>query len=224
MAFDPLGSGGSNNPVLMTEEEAAALEAEQQRQRSVQEQRGQQQRGAPPDFRRWVCVYPAYFDGKRSAGDGRRVPMARAIDRPFAHEVLEAAARCVPPNRVLMENKTYGRDYLNRGRIRVKLFDDETHAPLIPALPNRKALFLAIGRELPNVRAEMIKAEEAARAKEGQKGKKAKAAGAIESAKDVAAAAEEAEADADKDAAGGAPAASAASARPSSSKKKGKKR
>ncbi|GHP10779.1 signal recognition particle subunit [Pycnococcus provasolii] len=177
------------------------------------------------DVSSWVCMYPSYFCKERSLSNGRRVPLESALPSVCAAEVYEATKRVVPPEYVRIENKTYCRDYLNRGRIRVSLKDCSAKAK------NRQQLFLAVAKELPFVRSAMEQAQAMAQAqlKPNKKNKGAKdAAAAIESAKDVAAMAAAAAAEEGEESSAAAAAAASSSGGSSSqarggSSKKGKK-
>ncbi|KAJ1971216.1 signal recognition particle subunit, partial [Dimargaris xerosporica] len=71
----------------------------------------------------WVCLYPAYFDRSRSLQMGRRVSHDVAVDRPKARHIAEAVSRL--HLRLLYEpEKIYPRDFLNPGRVKVELKDD----------------------------------------------------------------------------------------------------
>lgn len=73
---------------------------------------------------RFVCIYPAYINAKKSRAQGRRVGKAKAIENPTVTEIrdiLENAGLKV----VLESNRLYpreeSREPQHRGRIRVQL-------------------------------------------------------------------------------------------------------
>jgi signal recognition particle subunit SRP19 len=73
---------------------------------------------------RFVCVYPAYINGKKTRAQGRRVGKAKAIDNPTVNEIrdiLENAGLTilVEPNRLYPREES--REPQQRGRVRVQL-------------------------------------------------------------------------------------------------------
>lgn len=79
---------------------------------------------------RFVCIYPAYINAKKTRAQGRRVGKSKAIDNPTATEIrdiLENAGLKVvlEPNRLYSREES--REPQQRGRIRVQLKNaDET--------------------------------------------------------------------------------------------------
>ena len=80
------------------------------------------------DESRFVCIYPAYINSKKTRAQGRRVSKTKAIDNPSATEIrdiLENAGLKV----VLEANRLYpreeSREQQHRGRVRVQLKDDK---------------------------------------------------------------------------------------------------
>nr|CAD7393194.1 unnamed protein product [Timema cristinae] len=85
---------------------------------------------------RWICIYPAYINSKKTLAEGRRISKEKAVENPTHQEirdVLSAAGL-----KIGVENKLYSRErskeMLYRGRIRVQIKnDDETLInPLFP--------------------------------------------------------------------------------------------
>jgi len=71
------------------------------------------------EYKTWKCIYPNYIDKSKSVGEGRRVSVCKAVDRPTLGEIIEALQLLSVP--YVVENKAYPRDWLVRGRIRVNL-------------------------------------------------------------------------------------------------------
>lgn len=143
------------------------------KQAAATQQQGQQQ----VDISRWVCVYPAYLNSKLTAKEGRRISKALAVEDPQPMEMAECVIQGLKL-RAALENKGYSRDILQRGRLRVELFDEGTKNPKNAEIASRDALFKAICKFIPLRRrkVEQLKAEqEAAEAKKsaGSKGGKA---------------------------------------------------
>jgi len=73
---------------------------------------------------RFVCIYPAYINAKKTRAQGRRVGKSKAIDNPTVNEIrdiLENAGlkAIVEPNRLYCREES--REPQQRGRVRVQL-------------------------------------------------------------------------------------------------------
>jgi len=73
---------------------------------------------------RFVCVYPAYINSKKTRAEGRRVGKSKAIDNPTVNEIgdiLENAGlkTIVETNRLYSREES--REPQQRGRVRVQL-------------------------------------------------------------------------------------------------------
>ncbi len=97
------------------------------------------------------CLYPVYFDSTRTKAQGRRVSSKLAVPNPLAFNLLMAARATLGDGSVqfaLEPDKTHPKDWANPGRIRIQLFDRETHKPLHPQIKNKAHLYSLIGRWL----------------------------------------------------------------------------
>lgn len=71
-------------------------------------------------FKKAQCVYPIYFDKRRSRKDGRMVGVEMAVENPLASEIAKACSMlrletlCEP-------NKIHPKDWSNPGRVRVSV-------------------------------------------------------------------------------------------------------
>lgn len=87
-------------------------------------------------FARWICIYPAYLNSKKTIKEGRRVPKDKAVENPTHQEIRDVLS--ATGMKVGVENKLYPRErskeMLYRGRLRVQLKDDQGK-PLDPAFP-----------------------------------------------------------------------------------------
>ncbi|KAI1608462.1 signal recognition particle, subunit SRP19 [Exophiala viscosa] len=97
------------------------------------------------------CLYPVYFDSTRTKAQGRRVSSNLAVPNPLAFNIL-AAARATIGDGVLQfafePDKTHPKDWANPGRIRVQLFDKDSHKPLHPTIKSKTHLYSVIGKWL----------------------------------------------------------------------------
>ena len=87
---------------------------------------------------RWICIYPAYLNSKKSVAEGRKIPKVKAVENPTLNEikdVLNSAGFQIE----LEPGKVYPRelnkyDNFSRGRLRVQLKNDDG----TPVKPNFK--------------------------------------------------------------------------------------
>ncbi|KAH9518818.1 signal recognition particle 19kDa [Bulinus truncatus] len=113
-----------------------------------------------PDFNhtdreRWICIYPAYLNSKKTLKEGRRVPKAKAVENPVVAEIRDV---CAAAGFVLgVENKTYPReldprDTRFKGRVRVML-KNEDGSPALPSFPDRMAVLTYVAEMIPKLKA-----------------------------------------------------------------------
>lgn len=93
-----------------------------------------------PCVPRWICVYPAYLNARKTLSEGRRVGKTRAVDNPLCTEIRDV---CASQNLEveLESNKHYpresARDQIHSGRVRVQL-RNEDGTPLNPSIGSRE--------------------------------------------------------------------------------------
>ncbi|KAJ2144272.1 signal recognition particle subunit [Coemansia sp. RSA 678] len=100
-------------------------------------------------FKRWVCLYPLYFDSSLSVGQGRKVPKSLAVPSPHARQLSEAVKQC-GLNVCLELAKTHPRDFFRPGRVRVQLFMDGV-VPVRSDIATRKQLLQRVAALLPSI-------------------------------------------------------------------------
>jgi len=103
------------------------------------------------DRERWICIYPAYLNSRKTVAEGRQICKTKAVDNPLPGEI-----RDVLTSTGLMlgvENKLYPRevDRNCRGRIRVQLKNDDG-SPVQPQFPTRRALLEYIAETIPKLK------------------------------------------------------------------------
>ena len=101
-------------------------------------------------FSRWVCIYPAFINSKKSLAEGRRIPKQKSVENPTISEMMEAIA---PSGlKVRPENKQYCRErsteFNVRGRLRVSL-RDENGELCNPDFPSSKCLIVECKLNMP---------------------------------------------------------------------------
>ncbi|MBN3315208.1 SRP19 protein, partial [Atractosteus spatula] len=128
---------------------------------------------------RFVCIYPAYLNSKKTIAEGRRIPVEKAVENPTCTEmrdVLTAAGF-----NVLVENKMYtrelNRDVQFRGRVRVQL-KREDGSLYLEKFESRKDLMLYVAEMIPKLKTRTQKTgggdQNAQQGEGGKKGKKKK--------------------------------------------------
>lgn len=102
------------------------------------------------ELKPYTTLYPIYFSSSRTRHAGRRVSSKLAVENPLAFNVLKAVREAVGPNlQVAFEpDKTHPADWSNPGRVKVQLFDPDTHAPLHPTIKNKQYLYNLVAKEL----------------------------------------------------------------------------
>nr|BAN20859.1 conserved hypothetical protein [Riptortus pedestris] len=131
------------------------------------------------DRERWICIYPAYLNSKKTLAEGRRVPKEKGVENPTYQEirdVLSAAGL-----KVGVENKLYCREkskeMLYRGRIRVQIKNDNG-SPLNPDFPTRESVMLHACAMIPKLKSRQGKhTSEPAQSSSGGGGGKKKGKG-----------------------------------------------
>ncbi|KAK2189954.1 hypothetical protein NP493_92g01004 [Ridgeia piscesae] len=104
-----------------------------------------------PDYKhsereRWICVYPAYINSKKTIAQGRVIPKSKAVDNPTYAEIKDVCS--ATGLNLGVENKAHPReldprDMRFRGRIRVHLKNDDG-SPVKEQFPTRKQFTCAI--------------------------------------------------------------------------------
>ncbi|EFO84907.1 hypothetical protein GCK72_001239 [Caenorhabditis remanei] len=78
--------------------------------------------------KRWVVIYPAYIDKKKTTKQGRKISKLLAVDNPTSAEIHDVLA-AVGFNPLLERTKCYprdgDRDFEVQGRVRVQLKNDD---------------------------------------------------------------------------------------------------
>lgn len=102
------------------------------------------------EHKKWVSIYPIYFDAKRHYRKGcRRVSYEKASPFPTQLWIAKAVGR-LELKYVQEPYKTHPQDWENPGRVKVQLFNDDGSA-VDNRFPSKKQLFDAIAETIqPN--------------------------------------------------------------------------
>lgn len=87
------------------------------------------------------CLYPLYFDARRSRRQGRRVARDLAVGDPLAVDLAQACARLGLAVRLEPE-KRHPKDWANPGRVRIGAL------AAAPDVANKHHLYLLVARQL----------------------------------------------------------------------------
>jgi signal recognition particle subunit SRP19 len=96
------------------------------------------------DKARWICIYPAYLNSKKTLAEGRKIPAKLAVENPTLNEIKDVlvnagltieleVAKCYPKEPNKYETTT-------RGRVRVQL-RNEDGTPFKANFPTSKLAF-----------------------------------------------------------------------------------
>jgi signal recognition particle subunit SRP19 len=87
------------------------------------------------DQSRWICIYPVYFNSKKTVAEGRRLPVKLCVENPTSTEIRDvlqhAGLNCLLENHRVHPRELNKYELLYRGRVRVQIKNDE-NAPLKP--------------------------------------------------------------------------------------------
>ena len=110
------------------------------------------------EIERWICIYPAYINSKKTRQEGRRLPKENCVDTPTYVEIRDVLS--VTQLSVGVENKQYSREKSRelqyRGRIRVQMRNDDGTS-CDPRFPTRESIMLYIASKIPQLKSRQNK-------------------------------------------------------------------
>lgn len=109
-------------------------------------------------FWRWICIYPAYINSKKTLAQGRKINKEKCVENPTHQEIRDVL---VAANlKVGVENKLYSRErskeLLYRGRIRVQLKNDDGSL-CNTSFPTRESIMYHLGDMIPKLKSRLNK-------------------------------------------------------------------
>lgn len=103
---------------------------------------------------RFVCIYPAYINAKKTRAQGRRVGKSKAVDNPTVNEmrdILENAGLKVVVEANRLYSREESREPLQRGRVRVQLKNaDDT--PVKEQFKDKDDLLFYLAEMIPKLK------------------------------------------------------------------------
>ncbi|XP_075037840.1 signal recognition particle 19 kDa protein [Mixophyes fleayi] len=126
---------------------------------------------------RFICIYPAYINNKKTLAEGRRIPIEKAVQNPTCVEIADIC-RAFKLNVNIEADKMYtrewNRDAQYKGRVRVQL-KNEDGTPFLDKLQSRKAVMLRVAEEIPKLKTRTQKSGGSDQTvQQGEGGKKSK--------------------------------------------------
>lgn len=104
------------------------------------------------DFR-FICIYPAYIDAKKTVQEGRKVPKEYCIENPTYQEIKDVLSSA--NLNLVVENKIYPRErskeLLHRGRVRIQLKNEDGTA-INPDLASKRQILKYVGQMIPQLK------------------------------------------------------------------------
>ncbi|XP_044761427.1 signal recognition particle 19 kDa protein [Coccinella septempunctata] len=111
------------------------------------------------DRERWICIYPAYINSKKTIPQGRKIAKDKCVENPTYQEIRDVLS--ATGFLVGVENKCFSRErskeLLFRGRIRVQLKNNDG-TPVNPDYPTRDSLLIHLGEMIPKLKTRNVKA------------------------------------------------------------------
>ncbi|XP_050500503.1 signal recognition particle 19 kDa protein [Diabrotica virgifera virgifera] len=126
------------------------------------------------DRERWICIYPAYINNKKTLAQGRKIAKERCVENPTHQEIRDVLVAA--GLKVGVENKLYSRErskeMLYRGRIRIQLKNDDGSL-CNDSFPTRDSIMYHLGDMIPKLKSRQNKSSTEApqQASTGSKGK-----------------------------------------------------
>ncbi|VEN43137.1 unnamed protein product [Callosobruchus maculatus] len=123
---------------------------------------------------RWICIYPAYINSKKTIAEGRRIAKSKCVENPTHQEIRDVLVAA--GFKVGVENKLYSRErskeMLYRGRIRLQLKNDDG-SPCLPDFPTRDSVMYHLGDMIPKLKTRQNKGggEQSQQSSSSNKGK-----------------------------------------------------
>ncbi|EDV39068.1 uncharacterized protein Dana_GF25121 [Drosophila ananassae] len=105
------------------------------------------------DMERWICIYPAYINSKKTRQEGRRLPKENCVENPTYIEIRDVLS--VTNLQFLVENMKYCREKSSelqyRGRVRVQLRNADGTL-FNNDFPSRESIMIHIASKIPQLK------------------------------------------------------------------------
>lgn len=101
--------------------------------------------------KKWRSVYPAYLNSDLSQQEGRRLGKTKCVPGPKINELSECV-KAMGFEFISEGYRSYSRDILQKGRIKIKMFDEDKK-PLKQEFPSKRIMLRVLGERLVEYRA-----------------------------------------------------------------------
>ncbi|KAH8397543.1 hypothetical protein KR222_009104 [Zaprionus bogoriensis] len=113
------------------------------------------------EVERWICLYPAYINSKKTRQEGRRLPKENCVENPTYVEIRDVLS--VSNLHFAVENKQYcrekSREIQFRGRVRVQLRNAD--GTLCNSdFPTRESIMQHVAGKIPQLKTRQNKSSE----------------------------------------------------------------
>ncbi|XP_062340536.1 signal recognition particle 19 kDa protein [Osmerus eperlanus] len=130
----------------------------------------------PADKDRYICIYPAYVNSKKTLAEGRRIPSEKAVENPTCVEIRDVLTAAGA--NILVENSMYSREWNRdvtfRGRVRVQM-KQEDGTLCSDKFATRKDVMIYVAEMIPKLKTRSQKSGGAdSGSQQGETGKKSK--------------------------------------------------
>ncbi|XP_036030564.1 signal recognition particle 19 kDa protein-like isoform X1 [Onychomys torridus] len=115
------------------------------------------------DQDRFICIYPAYLNNKKTIAEGRRIHISKAVENPTA--MIQDVCSAVGLNAFLEKNQIYSREWMNhdvqyRDRVQVQLKQEDGSLCLVQ-FPSWKSVMLYVAEIIPKLKIRTQKTDSA---------------------------------------------------------------
>ncbi|KAG2650429.1 signal recognition particle 19 kDa protein-like [Panicum virgatum] len=97
--------------------------------------------------KKWSVLYRVYIDSRKTVAEGRRVTAGKACPDPTCGEIADCCSHLNIPCHI-EPDKSYPRDFLQVGRVRVQLKRDDGSL-VNPEIVTKKKLMLQVAELVP---------------------------------------------------------------------------
>ena len=108
----------------------------------------------PSVQQRWICIYPVYFNSRKTKEEGRKIPKSKSVDNPKVNEIKDVLT-FHNFNFVVEDTKQHPRDSFKdafcKGRVRVQLKNSDGSL-FNENYKTRKDIMIMLGEMIPKLK------------------------------------------------------------------------
>lgn len=126
----------------------------------------------PSVQQRWICIYPAYINSRRTQEEGRKISKINSVDNPKVSEIKDVLTYH-NFNFVVEETKQYPRDSFKdafcKGRVKVQIKKSDG-SPCNEKFTTRRDLMILLGEMIPKLKGRQSKGATSSEASQASSG------------------------------------------------------